>query len=188
MEMQVRWERLFDDLEAQAAAHDAAEFDAEVSERSRYEVGQVTLTDRLRAAAGHPIVVRSHGAGMLRGRLDRVGAGWFLLEEQAGRGVLVNVAAVTSITGLGASSTPRGSEGSVGARLDLRHALRGIARDRSPVQAVLVDSTAVIGTLDRIGADFAEIAEHALGEPRRAEAVVAVHTVPLQGIAAVRRW
>jgi hypothetical protein len=187
-EVQVRWQRLFDDLEAQAEAHDAAEFEAEVSERVRYELGQVRLVDRLRAAVGHPVEVCCRGVGTISGPLARVGADWLLLEEQPDRHVLVADAAITSIGGLGAWSDVPGSEGKVGARLDLRRALRGVARDRSAVQALLVDGSVVAGTVDRVGADFVEIAEHAQREPRRVGAVRGVRTVPLAAVAVIRMW
>jgi hypothetical protein len=184
----VRWQRLFDDLEAQAEAYDTAEFEAEVSERARFEVGQLRLVDRLRAAVGHPIDLTCRAAGHLSGQLERVGADWLLLAEQPDRQILVACAAITSIGGLGALSALPGSEGTVGARLDLRRALRGVARDRSPVQVLLIDGSVVTGTLDRVGADFLELAEHPQREPRRAGAVRRVRTVPLAAIAVVRRW
>jgi len=184
----VRWQRLFDDLEAQAEAYDAAEFEAEVSERIRYEVGQLRLIDRLRPVVGHQVEVSCRGAGRLSGRLDRVGADWLLLAEQADRHVMVAVAAVMAIGGLGAMSAVPGSEGKVGARLDFRRAARGVARDRSPVQMVLIDGSVVAGTLDRVGADFIEIAEHPPGEPRRAGTVHGVRTVPFTAVAVVRIW
>jgi hypothetical protein len=185
-EVLVRWQRLFDDLEAQAEAYDAAEFEAEVSERVRYEVGQLRLIDRLRAAVDHQIDVGCQGVGRVRGRLARVGADWLLLAERADRQAMVPSAAITSIGGLGAMSAVPGSEGKVAARLDFRRALRGVARDRSAVQTQLVDGSVVIGTLDRVGADFIEVAEHPPGEPRRADAVSGVRAVPLVAVAIVR--
>jgi hypothetical protein len=184
----MRWQRLFDDLEAQAEVYAAADFAAEVSDRARYEAGQLRLADRLRPAVGHPIDVRCRGAGRLTGRLERVGSDWLLLAEHAGRHGLVPCAAVTSIGGLGALSAVPGSEGKVGARLDYRRALRGVARDRSPAQALLVDGSMVAGTLDRVGADFVEIAEHPPGESRRVGAVRGVRTVPISAVAMVRVW
>jgi hypothetical protein len=184
----VRWQQLFDDLEAQLEAQEAAEFQAEVSDRTRYEIGRLRLVDRLRPAVGREIEVRCLGAGSVRGRLARVGADWVLLEEEAGRQGLLSCAAVMAVAGLGAVSTTPGSEGVVQSRLDLRHAVRGVARDRSQVQAVLLDGSTVAGTVDRVGADFVELAEHPEGEPRRAVAVRRVRTVPVSALALVRVW
>jgi hypothetical protein len=76
--------------------------------------------------------------------------------------------------------------GPVRGRLDLRRALRGLARDRSTVQVVLEDGTVVTGTVDRVGADYVEIAEHPVDLPRRAEAVQGVSAVVIAAIAVVR--
>jgi hypothetical protein len=55
------------------------------------------------------------------------------------------------------------------------------------VQVRLTDGRTVIGTLDRVGADFVELAEHAAGEPRRAAEVRDVLLLPVQAIVLVRR-
>ncbi|HVD89397.1 MAG TPA: hypothetical protein VNB91_10935 [Jatrophihabitantaceae bacterium] len=72
-------------------------------------------------------------------------------------------------------------------RLTFRIALRGLVRDRSTVQVRLTDGRTVIGTLDRVGADFVELAEHAAGESRRAAEVRDVLLLPVQAIVLVRR-
>jgi hypothetical protein len=51
----------------------------------------------------------------------------------------------------------------------------------------LIDGTTADGTIDRIGADFVEIAAHAAGELRRRSEVRDVLVVPLGAVAAVRR-
>ncbi len=80
----MRWERLFADLEAQAAAADAAELAGEVVERTRIEVAALRLVDRLRAAVGHPVRLSCVGGEQVAGVLHRAGADWALVAERSG--------------------------------------------------------------------------------------------------------
>jgi len=184
--MRMRWDDLFRDLEAQLAAAGAAELDAEVADRARREAALLGLVDRARAAVGHPVVIRVLGAGPVDGVLADVGSQWLLVTEPGGREVLVPVTAVASLAGLRAWSGVPGSGGQVFARLGLGAALRGIARDRLPVQACLTDGSVLTGTVDRVGADFLEVTEHGAGEARRPGEVSGVRTVPFTALALVR--
>lgn len=181
----MRWTQLFADLESQADALAAAELDGEVAERTRIETGRLTFADRLRAAEGQLVELRCAGAGAVGGRLDRVGPDWLLVAEPAGPEVLVPLRSVLSVVGLGRRSTLAGP---ATVPLGLRSLLRGVARDRASVRAVLLDGVPVDGTVDRVGADYLEVAEHPAGEPRRAGAVIRVRTIPLRGLGALRRW
>lgn len=125
-------------------------------------------------------------AGTVHGQLLDAGVDWLLLAEAGEREVLIPLASVLSVTGLGARIEAPGSEGEVGRRLDLRWALRGLARSRAGVALVLRDGSALTGTLDRVGADHVDVAEHAPGEARRAGAVRQVRLVPLPAVALVR--
>ena len=181
----MRWQALFDDLEGQLAAAYAAELAGEVADRTRREAALLRLVDRLRAAQGAVVAVSLPGAGSLRGRLLDAGADWLLLDEGGGREVLVPLSAVLGISGLG-SQTAAPDGGPVAKRLDLRWALRGLARSRSGVALGLADGTLVTGTLDRVAQDHLDLAEHGLGEARRAAVVRQVRVVPLSAVALVR--
>jgi hypothetical protein len=91
----------------------------------------------------------------------------------------VTLAAVVALRGVGPAAREPGSEGLLAARLDLRHALRGLARDRARVRVELVDGTALSGVLARVGADHVEMAD----DPRPA---AGSQLVPLAAVDVVR--
>ncbi len=182
----MRWQRLFADLTAQWEAAEAAADQAELVSRTRAEMGAVRLQDRLRAAVGSAVAVRCRGAGPVEGVLGDVGVDWLLLTDERGAEVLIACRAVQGALGLGGASAPPDEVGVVRGRLDLRWALRAAARDRGAVQVVLDDGAVLSGTIDRVGADFFDLAEHPLDEHRRAGSVRRVHAVVIDAVALVR--
>lgn len=182
----MRWEQLFADLAAQLDEQEAAQEQAEDASRARAEYGRLLLADRVRGSLGQPVSLRCRGAGELAGRLVDVGIDWLLLVDEQGREVLVAADAVTAVAGLVARTAGQPLEGEVARRLDLRRALRGLARDRATVSCLLEDGGVLGGTVDRVGADFLELAVHPLDSPRRRGAVTAVLAVPLRAVVAVR--
>jgi hypothetical protein len=183
----VRWDALFDDLEAQAAALSHAEVAGEVEERTRGEVGKLEFWDRARGSLGAVVRIRLRGGVVLGGRLARAGPDWLLLEENGGRESVILTSGVLGLRGLGRHSAVPGSAGIVESRLRARQVLRALARDRSAVGVLLADGSAVDATIDRVGADFIEVAEHSSAEPRRRQEVRSVELLPLSAITAVRR-
>lgn len=185
----MRWQSLFADLEAQLEAAASAELSAEVAERVRTEHARVRTADRLAAAHGCVVTVSVPGLDRLHGRLADAGEDWLLLDEDGGRAALVPLAAVLAVAGLPRSAAvPDDSPAATRVRraLDLRRALRGLARDRAGVAVWLRDGSVLAGTVDRVGADHLELAEHAPGEARRSAAVRSVRLVPLAAVSAVR--
>ncbi|MGY1604158.1 hypothetical protein [Geodermatophilus sp. SYSU D00815] len=182
----MRWQHLFADLQAQFDEAGAAADRAEWASRARSEVGAVRLVDRVAGALGAPVALRCRGTGQLTGTLVEIGSDWLLVEEDAGREALVAAAAVLVVGGLGRQTAAATDGGAVRPRLDLRWAVRALARDRSAVQVVLGDGAVLTGTVDRVGADFLELALHDLDEPRRAGAVRAVLAVALSAVSVVR--
>jgi hypothetical protein len=182
----MRWQQLFADLQAQFDEAEAAAERWESASRARFETGAVSLSDRLRGALGVPVVLRCAGVGRVAGTLTETGVDWLLLDDEHGREVLVATAGVRSVSGLTRRTSPTGA-GVVEGRLDLRRAVRALARDRSTVSVLMDDGGSLTGTVDRVGADFCELAEHPADEPRRPGAVHAVHAIALSAISLVVR-
>ncbi|MGF7238126.1 MAG: hypothetical protein ACQSGP_24670 [Frankia sp.] len=197
----MRWEALFNDLEMQWEAAEAADLAAEVADRTRREVARLRLVDRLRPCVGEVLrfgtagTSRSREESALAGRLVALGSDWLLIEEQGGREVLVATAALLWVDGLSPASALPGHEGALARRLDLRYALRGLCRDRAVLAVTLVDGSFLRGLAHRVGADFLELVDaSADGEPRwdrsagaaGARAGRRVRTVTLNALAVVR--
>ncbi len=182
----MRWQQLFADLQAQFDEEEAAAERSESASRTRAEVGAVRLPERLRGALGFPVVLGCRGAGPVSGVLTDVGVDWVLLTGEGGREDLVALGAVRTVGGLGRRTAVPEVAGGVWNRLDLRRAVRGLARDRAVVQVFLDDGSMLTGTLDRVGADFVELAEHPADQPRRPEAVQGVRAVVLEAVSVVR--
>lgn len=178
----MRWDALFDDLEAQLDREARAELEAEVADRVRHERAQVALADRLLAASGRHLGLRLRGQVRLAGSCVDVSPAWVVLRDGPAS-VLVPLSAVVAVDDLGTAVAPE--PGAVLRRLGLGHALRALARDRAGV-AVWTDAGVLTGTIDRVGADHLDLAEHPPGEPRRSAAVRGVVAVAFCGLLAVR--
>lgn len=180
----MRWDELFESLDRQFdELLDAAE-DAEQADRARVEFGAVSATQRLAGSIGGLLRIRLTDGHRVSGRLLRVGADWLLLRESEAAELLVAWSAVTAVEGL---SWQTGAPlGVVDRRFDLRKAVRSVARDRAPVSVHTAHGTELTGTVDRVGADFFELAAHAAWEIRRQAAVQGVVLVPLAAVLMIR--
>jgi hypothetical protein len=179
----MRWERLFEDLEARLESEALRERAAEVADRTRHERAQVDLQSRLLASVGAGAVTVRLQASSLAGQLLDVGPDWILIEVGTDGSVLVPMAAIRSLTGL----APGARTASVVARrFALGAALRAISRDRAPVE-IDVGGLQLAGTIDVVAADHLEVAEHAADVPRRTRDVTALHVLTFAGLQSVRR-
>lgn len=180
----MRWDRLFDDLAAQLTLDESRELEAEVADRTRRERALLDLHTRLLAnVEASPLGLRLPGR-VITGRLTDVGPDWALVETAPDRPCLVALAAVRGITGLAPGArTPS----VVAKRFGLGAALRAVSRDRAVVELADVDGRAVTGTIDVVGADHLELAEHAPDEMRRAANITGRLLVPFWSLGSVRR-
>lgn len=178
----MRWEGLFDDLDAQWEAEERRDRDAEVADRTRRERAGVTLHARLAAHRGRRLRLSVRAAGPVDGEITDLGDGWVLLAASPGRReALVPLAAVTSVTGLGVGAV----EERTTRRFGLGYALRALSRDRAVVRVTDIDGAVVVGTIDAVGADALDLAEHPPEVPRRTTNVTAVRIIPLAAVALV---
>ena len=183
----MRWQQLFADLTAQFDEAEAAAELAEAASRARAELGAVSLAGRLAGSSGAPVRLRCRGAGCLAGVLVDVGPDWLLLVDERGAESVVAARSVTSVTGLGRRTGSREDSDRPRVQFDLRLVLRAAARNRSAVSVTTDDGVVLSGTIDRVGADFVELAEHLVGEPRRAASVRGIHAIALAAVAVVTR-
>lgn len=183
----MRWDALFEDIEAQFAAEHLLGLESEVSERARVEIAGIGVADRLRGAIGQRIDVMLRSGTLVSGALSHVGSEWLILNEGRHQW-LVPVAAVLTYQGLGRQA--RASQSKVAQRLGLASALRMLARDRAELAVHLIvvspEERAMCGVIDRVGKDHFDLAVTMPGEVRRSGSVVSVATVPFQSLAALR--
>ncbi|KGN36993.1 hypothetical protein [Knoellia subterranea] len=177
----MRWDLLFDDLEAQLGAEERRERDSEVADRTRRERATVELGARLAAAVGTAVRLRLVSGTQLRGELLDLGEDWLLVQLETGRQAVVPFAAVVGISGL----PQRASAARTARRFALGYALRALSRDRAPVAMTDTSGQVLTGTIDVVGADSLDLSEHAIGESRRPENVRERHTVPFWAVVLV---
>ena len=183
----MRWQELFADLEAQAAAEERVELEAEIADRSRGELAEVELMQRLSGNLGAQVSLRLVGTVEVRGRLTTVGADWLLLDSGAGAGErLVPVHAVLAVRDLGPRAASEQARGAVMSRLGLASPLRAIVRNRAEVRLVLTDGSQHVGTPERVGADHLDLHLHEAGEVVRRSPDEGRMTVPFSAITVVR--
>lgn len=185
----MRWDALFNDLEAQIAEGDRLVVETEISERARAETALVALADRLRGSLSAQVIVSLICGRTFQGALSHAGAEALVLNE-ARHQVLIPYAAVARYTGLGRLSLTEPSL--VRQRIGLPSALRGLARNRTELAVTLrwprETDNGLTGVIDRVGSDFFDLALVSPGEARRASQVRQVATIPLAALSAVRSW
>jgi hypothetical protein len=181
----MRWDRLFDDLQAQLDADGQRELDLEVSDRTRRERAMVGLHERLIAHRGLGVELRLAAGHQVSGTVADAGLDWLLVHDRGDRGSLVPFGAIVAITGLGVRAAA-GPGVATGKRFGLGYALRGLSRNRSVVSLVDIGGSVTTGTIDAVGADALDLSEHPADVARREENIVARRVIPFAAIVVVR--
>lgn len=184
----MRWESLFEDLEAQLRAEQLRGQAAEIQEMVRVELTRQLLVDRLRTLTGRQLEIGLLGGTEIHGRLAHTGRGWLVIDT-GGHEYLVletgmaSIGIASDVQGTASDADPDPDPG-----LGLGSALRALVRDRCRVSIHGIDGAILgEGTLDRASRDFVQLAVHERDQYRRAPAVRRVQLIPLHSIAAVRR-
>jgi hypothetical protein len=177
----MRWDQLFDDLEAQLGAEERRDRDSEVADRTRRERATVELGARLAAAVGSVLRLRLTSGAQVNGELLDLGEDWLLVQPESGRQAVIPLRAVAGVSGL----PVRASSARTARRFALGYALRGLSRDRAAVAVTDTSGQVLTGTIDIVGADALDLAEHAIGDSRRPENVRGRQTVPFWAVVLV---
>ena len=181
----LRWEALFADLEAQLAAQESLDVAAEIAERTRRERALVPFLSRLAGQLGGLTTVDLVSGERLSGELLDLGADWILLGSrihQPGTRHLVVSAAITGVI----EPNRRAQDARMARRFGLGSALRTLSRDRATVTIDDRSGKRLSGTIDAVGADALELAEHPIGELRRPAAVTGRRLIPFEALVVIR--
>lgn len=196
----MRWDNLFDDLASQLEQELGAEDIDLLAEEERLRLGRLGLRDRLRAlmsatSATDPLRLMLSDGSRTSLVLGAVGRDW-IAGEQAGDGMhpascIIPIAAVSGclptpeqmVASL--ESGPEPGVGSLAARLGLPFVLRDLCRRRAALN-IRTTRELLHGTIDRVGRDHVDLAEHEPGVARRERAVRAIRLLPLAELVLVR--
>lgn len=158
---QVRWERLWWDLAAQADQLERDDFDAEVADRARREHADVSLLDRVRASLGQRLTCQLADGTSVRGVLVGYGADWLALDAAPATpgesAALVPMAALRAVVGLASAAVPDQAVGAVTRRRDLRMVLAGLGQARTPVRIRRSGAADLRGEIVRVGSDYLDL-------------------------------
>lgn len=183
----MRWDALFDDMEAQLAASERLELDADIVERARADAAAVELADRLRGSVGLTIRVHLASGSTFEGILSHAGSEALVLTGPRHQ-LLIPYSAAVRYLGLSRRAVAELSK--VRQRLGLASALRALARDRSGLEVLVLrgsgGESTLHGVIDRVGRDHLDLAVTADGEERREANVRQMATIPFSALAGLK--
>ncbi|MCL3778643.1 MULTISPECIES: Fis family transcriptional regulator [unclassified Actinomyces] len=170
----MEWDSLLEDLENRFDTERRAGIAAESADLAEAETASVRLVDRLRAAVGRQVHLRTTGGHRVDGRLMSVMEDSVVVDEGEALQALVPVARLAVVHPLPGPAPSHGSR-----RAGLAAALRSLARQGARVR-LLLGVTEVVGRLVRVAADHVDVVTDA--EPAGAQRV----SVALSAVEAVR--
>ena len=176
--------RVFDELEAEFEAGLRLEAEQESMAAVRAELGATVLWEQLARRVGMEAVVHA-GASSFRGTIVASYPEFLVVRTADGAEQLIRLGPAVSVALSAEPRSLRPTPGAATRRYQFALALRELARRREPVRVLLGDASSCDGTIEAVGSDYLEIAEHDLGEARRRGAVRARRFVAFAAVVAV---
>lgn len=198
----MRWDNLFDDLEGQLEQELTAEEVDLRAEEERLRLGRLSLRDRLMAIhareprhSSYSLTLQLVDGSHLELGPKAIGKDWLsgdvAGEHSRAAQCILPLAAIGSLL-LTRDQIRRTLDGpledpdrSLSTRLTLSFVLRDLCRRRASVE-VRMSGGAVFGTIDRVGRDHFDVAEHEAGSPRRENVVTRYRVIPFDQVVLVR--
>ncbi|MFN3707899.1 hypothetical protein [Microcella sp.] len=193
----MRWDHLFDDLAGQLEHELTAEEADLQKEEERLRLGRLGVRERIvalkrtRDAALREVALVLRNGARLRLSPLTVGRDWMAgdVDGRADAQAVVPFDAIESMAlrddQVAPSLVADEPKPDLSSRLGLPFLLRDLCRRRVAVQIDTVGST-VTGTIDRVGRDHLDLAEHELDTPRRRDAVRGIRLVRLDQVVVLR--
>jgi hypothetical protein len=176
--------RVFDELEAECDAGLRREAEQESLAAVRAEVGATVLWEQLARPIGTEATAFA-GARAVRGSVVASYPEFLVLRATDGTDHLIRYGPAVSVALPPEPPALRPAPPAAARRYQFVLALRELARRREPVRVELADGTSCDGTIESVGSDYLEVAEHDLGEARRRAAVRARRFVGVAAVVAV---
>jgi hypothetical protein len=176
--------RVFDELEGEFEAGLRQEAEQEALAAVRAEVGATVLWEQLARRIGRETTVLA-GARAFRGVVVASYPEFLVLRAVDGTEHLIRYGPAASVALSAEPPALRPAPPAAARRYQFALALRELARRREPVRVELVQGARCDGTIEAVGSDYLEVAEHDLGEARRRAAVRARRFVGFAAVVAV---
>ena len=177
-------QRVFDELEGEFDAGLRREAEQETVAAVRAELGCTVLWEQLARRTGSDAAVLA-GARTFRGVTVASYPEFLVLRSDDGSEHLIRYGPGVSVALPAEPPTLRPTPNPATRRYQFALALRELARRREPVRVELAGGTSCDGTVEAVGSDYLELAEHDLGEARRRPAVRARRFVGFAAVVAV---
>ena len=197
----MRWDNLFDDLESQLEQELGAEEGDLLAEEERLRLGRLAVRDRMIAMTrqgdgpGEQLRLALRDGSAVSVAVGSIGRDWLVGELIGARrgSCVVPMGAVAALLPTAeqlarsvAAEPAVEPSASLSARLGLAFVLRDLCRRRAGVDLSTASGERVHGTIDRVGRDHLDLAEHEPGVPRRAASVDRIRILPFSELLLVR--